>query len=145
MGEYIEKVRLMNLEECHNELINKYYNDFLSEHSDVERDESDPHGHGKKVPYIGWFWRSCDFATKKYISIGDCGKFIGFMQNNKWGYDERFLTEQEVDRAIEVIDAAIAAYNKGGSLLDLEKGRDTHLAELWDYIQTLKIEREDTE
>jgi hypothetical protein len=52
-----------------------------------------PRETGKAVPYIGWFWRSVDFDRP--ISFGDCGVFVGFMENNKWGYPEYDLTPEQ--------------------------------------------------
>lgn len=67
----------------------------------------DPHPYevgktGKAFPYIGWFWREVDFDYKTF-SLGvihgadtlNGGPFVGFMQNNKWGYGEFGLTEEE--------------------------------------------------
>ncbi|GAG80631.1 unnamed protein product, partial [marine sediment metagenome] len=43
---------------------------------------------GKIVPYIGWFWRVVPFNEKK-LTLGSIPSgFIGFMENNKWDYDE---------------------------------------------------------
>jgi hypothetical protein len=54
----------------------------------------------KLIPYIGWSWRNVDFDADcislgvipafeggDYAESNDCPK-VGFMQNNKWGYDE---------------------------------------------------------
>lgn len=53
---------------------------------------------GKIIPYIGWFWRTVDFGAdsvwlgilpvyKSEYGSNDKPK-VGFMENNKWGYDE---------------------------------------------------------
>lgn len=56
---------------------------------------------GKKlIPYIGWFWRTVNFDTNTYslgvippygndgdIDSNDSYK-VGFMENNKWDYNE---------------------------------------------------------
>lgn len=47
---------------------------------------------GKCIPYIGWYWRCVDFAR---VRLGDCGSFIGFMENNKWEYPEWSVTEEQ--------------------------------------------------
>lgn len=49
--------------------------------------------HGKAIPYIGWYWRCVDFDQP--ISFGDCGDFVGFMENNKWDYPEFTLTPEQ--------------------------------------------------
>lgn len=54
-----------------------------------ERDDLQPERlrpHGKVLPYIGWYWRRVDFSRP--IRLGDCGAFVGFMEDNKWGNDE---------------------------------------------------------
>jgi hypothetical protein len=48
---------------------------------------------GKVIPYIGWYWREVNFDSP--ITLGHCGRFAGFMENNKWGYDERTLTAEQ--------------------------------------------------
>lgn len=75
------------------------YNDFIRQRAD-----NDGEDHGKRIPYIGWFWRHIEFSQPTSIPIGDCGEFIGFMANNKWDYPERCLTEDE------------AAHVRGGRL-----------------------------
>jgi len=53
---------------------------------------------GKVIPYIGWFWREVYFDAD-HCWLGIIPEFdngheriykprVGFMQNNKWGYDE---------------------------------------------------------
>lgn len=49
---------------------------------------------GKAVPYIGWYWRDVDFdADHCYLGVipsgadGNYKPLVGFMENNKWGYD----------------------------------------------------------
>lgn len=65
---------------------------------------------GKAIPYIGWYWRSidwdyaCEHGLRIYaptrraksqsasqIELSDVPPFYGFMQNNKWGYNEVWL------------------------------------------------------
>lgn len=119
------------MEETEAETINKIYNDFLAKHSDTEADFGMG---GKSVPYIGWFWREINFHSK-YIPIGNCGEFIGFMANNKWGHPERDLLIYEVDKVIELIDEAMHL-EKDGSEEDVQEA----LKNLWEYMQTLTIE-----
>lgn len=52
---------------------------------------------GKVVPYIGWFWRQIDFDDMTGHSFGilpvltgldpNDSPRVGFMANNKWGYE----------------------------------------------------------
>lgn len=115
------------LEKTEDELVNLIYNDWIRDHSDLDVDFGDG---GKSIPYIGWFWRQVDFVNKS-VSIGDCGEFIGVMENNKWDYRGRLMTEQEVDKFIEYIDTAIKSSN--------ESECNKVLRWLWDWFQTLKV------
>ena len=61
---------------------------------------------GKPVPYIGWFWREVNFDR---VSPGGAYEFgaipvraegndvplVGFMENNKWGYDYVWADEEQ--------------------------------------------------
>lgn len=116
-----------------NEIINDHYNDFCGSYAD---DES-----SKRIPYLGWYWRHVNFAELK-ITIGMGGGLVGFMENNKWDYPERDLTEAEAKKVISYLDRAIARNSAGGQLSETIKERDAILAELKDYIQTLKIDAE---
>lgn len=109
----------------------KGYNIFCSENADTH-DEGYPLG--KKIPYLGWFWRGIDFSGP--IPIGearlkDAAPFVGFMANNKWGYPERNLTEGERLQVIEYLDKAMESEGEG---------KDTALRELWEYMQTLNTD-----
>jgi len=115
------------------QLVNDLYNICVGDIANYDHDEKtmDKHGYGKRIPYIGWFWRNTDFVDKD-ITIGYCGNFVGIMENNKWGYAERRMTIEEVDKFIEYLE-------KGFS----ERGKDKAAAEvvyneLWDWFQTLR-------
>src|SRR6476659_904452 len=123
------------------ELVNNELNDFIASHDKFEDDERDPHGMGKRIPYIGWFWRSVDFANEYYI-IGDCKDFIGFMENNKWGYAERRLTPEESQKVTKIVLAAFTASREGGILSDIIKNTNKQLDKLWLLLQTFPMETE---
>lgn len=111
----------------------KGYNAFCSENAD-NRDCL----HGKAIPYLGWFWRGIDFKGPP-IPIGEArlkegAPFVGFMANNKWGYPERCLTEDERLQVIAYLDKAMESEGEG---------RNAALVELWDYMQTLGTETTD--
>lgn len=109
-------------------LVNRIYNDYLSDLTDDNENEIFESTYHKKIPYIGWLWRDIDVVNKD-ITIGDCGEFIGVMGNNKWGYPERHMSEGEVDKFIEYIDKVI----------DSIDSEDEILKELNNWMQTLKI------
>jgi len=87
----------------------------------------------KKIPYIGWYWRKTDFITPR-IKIGR-GPFVGVMENNKWGYDERELSLEEAHKFKSLLDVVIEAYTDK----DYE-ATTTNLEAIWEYFQTLEIE-----
>ena len=118
-------------------LINEIYNEYISSRADDEK-----RSHGKAIPYIGWFWRSCDFVGKD-ISIGDCGDFIGIMENNKWGYPKRYMTDDEVDKFTELIDRILAVSHGFGT--DIKFYRNKRCDDLWEWMQTLKIDTDSKE
>jgi hypothetical protein len=120
-------------------ILNDHYNDWIRDHADKGSDDNKhDFGGGKTIPYIGWFWRAVDFASRR-ASIGDCDGFIGFMENNKWDYSERLLTDDEMLRVLAYLDEAIAISNRGGDVAKTADDTYAKLRELWDYMQTLKV------
>jgi len=145
IGEMKENLLTESKEDLVSLIINERYNGFTSSLADYEEDEEpqDPISSNgkdmeKRVPYIGWFWRSADFANK-LISIGDCGEFIGIMENNKWDHPERLLTEEECDNVIAIIENAMREQEKGGDVSQMVKKTRLELEKLWPYLQTLSI------
>lgn len=120
-------------------ILDQEYNSFLGKYADYDEDEYDPRGHGKRLPYIGWYWRSVQFSVPTLIPIGHCGDFIGFMENNKWDYPSRYLTEEEAMKLIQIIDEAKAIWEGGGNLAEMIAGRNAKLDEIWEFMQSLKI------
>lgn len=49
---------------------------------------------GKAIAYIGWYWRPVDFDSEWSLGMFDDGD-VGFMERNKWGYDEFTPSESE--------------------------------------------------
>ena len=52
---------------------------------------------GKSIPYLGWFWRKVDFdSDRKQFAFGvhPTGQ-VGFMENNKWGYNSVWANKGE--------------------------------------------------
>lgn len=122
--------------EAKKELVNNILNSEID--ADYKEREKDIHGHGKRIPYIGWYWRNIDFFNNN-VCIGDCGKFIGIMQNNKWGYPERVLTEQEYKILLKYL-YAIRSWKLGhGDINDNYKKSEVICNQLWDWMQTLEV------
>lgn len=115
-----------------NELLNNDYNGFCADNCDYDEntDLNDKHGHGKRIPYLGWFWRRLDFASGVLpLGRSDYGeRMVGLMANNKWNYDGRPTTGDEFARIVGLIDEARPLMGD-----DFE----AKLAELWDYVQSL--------
>lgn len=132
---YLEHLKSKSKEE----LVNDAYNTRIAQWADYENKKDDPRGCGKRIPYIGWFWRTTDFVNK-CISIGDSGSFIGVMENNKWDYPERLMTEAEVDIFIGHLENAFAELGKGGLVSELHQKAEEKFREMWDWFQTLTIE-----
>jgi hypothetical protein len=133
--EHVSKMSRAQLEGI---VIDAHYNDFLSRYADYKEKETDAHGHGKRVPYIGWFWRHIRFSQRD-VPIGNCHSFVGFMANNKWYHDERNLTDDEFNVMIALIDEAIVLSQAGGVITEIYSNTVAKLDELWDFFQGLRI------
>ena len=114
------------------------YNDFLRERADFKDTDTDPNGYGKRLPYIGWFWRHLEFSDG-HLPIGNCGQFIGFMPNNKWDYPERLTTADEFASIIKIIDEAMTLNAQGGDLSKIISSTNAKLDELWPLLQTFSV------
>ena len=145
LAEHLEKVRDVCVDNLVDLIINTHYNNFIDRYASFNENEdvfdsSIKNGkvHGKRIPYIGWYWRNTDFANK-IIRIGNCGDFIGVMEKNKWDYPERRLTENECDQVIEIIDEAMKKNQAGGELGSIRNQTVEVLEELWLLFQTFTI------
>lgn len=108
------------------------YNAMIRKYADYGANEAQPgNQYGKRIPYIGWFWRLVDF-DRRIVPIGDCGEFVGFMENNKWDYPERTLTDTEVD-------AVLAVLNRAYHLFEHDNDPRPVLDEIWPLMQTFKV------
>lgn len=86
---------------------------------------------GKCIPYIGWFWREVDFD--KPLTLGytdekgfDVPHWVGFMENNKWGYPEFACTKEQSAEIKRLLVEAVKNPN------------NETLQAVFDYIQTLR-------
>ena len=121
MQEAMKNLEQYSKEELIQLAVNTRLNKFLSEYGSFRDDDEDPRGHGKRVPYIGWFWRAVDFANKN-IPIGDCGEFVGFMENNERKSNMN-LTFKKLHP-----DAVLPSYaHEGASGMDLHAVEDVVL------------------
>lgn len=136
-SERTEKLEAMSKEYLEAAILDTEYNDFLRSHADLGDDE-DIHGHGKRLPYIGWFWRHLRFHSKR-LPIGNCGSFIGFIENNKWDYPQRHTTEDEFASIIAIVDEAMRLDQEGGQLSEIVARRNSKLNELWPLLQMMTV------
>lgn len=143
LKEIIDKVS--RRDDLVHQIVNAKINDFVGALADYDEDEKpqDPTiangiGSGKRVPYIGWYWRSVDWCSKQ-VPIGDCGEFIGFMENNKWDYPERLLTPKEFDEVMKIVIKAIGYGEEGGSVKEIEENKRRELEKLWPLMQTFEV------
>ena len=140
-----EKARLSKYkkDELVDQIINRTLNDFLADHADIEESEEDsgPGGHGKRIPYMGWYWRDVDIVSGVY-TIADCGHFIGFCENNKWDYPERYLDPKESDQVTALICEAYSLSRGGGNLAEITDRTHKKLKEIWDLLQTFSVNKD---
>jgi hypothetical protein len=117
-------------------LINEHYNRFCRDHAEPPKEREDEFLHGKAIPYMGWFWRSVDFAGKR-IPIGFSGGYVAIMANNKWDHHERYLTEAEADQLLALLDAAIIESRQGGELSEIQRKTWDAVAKIGPWMQGL--------
>jgi hypothetical protein len=123
-------------------LVDALYNTYIKSLADFPTHQADPHDDtdtGKRVPYIGWFWRNVEF-TKGQIPIGKTNTgFVGVMESNKWSYPERLMTEDEFKKFVYFIDKSIIELSKGGWGDKLHENMEAVFKELRDWMQTLQV------
>jgi hypothetical protein len=88
---------------------------------------------GKAIPYYGWFWRNVDFSRPLWLAYAngvgrDVPAWVGFCENNKWGYEEFQISSEATLAVRELCEAFVAAPSKNTA-------RD-----VFEYLQTLKPE-----
>lgn len=137
----VAELEKLSLRELITEIVNGELNRLVARYADYDDDESGDHGDGKRVPYIGWYWRNVDFVGGDF-HVGHCGSFIGFMENNKWDYPERRLTPDEAKRVTAIVCEAMHLNNAGGNLAEIIANTKAKLGELWDLLQSFPIEIE---
>jgi hypothetical protein len=146
-NEAIEKLKNTKNEDLISLVINERYNDFLSKYcnyKDNEKPFNKEISNGKRVPYMGWFWRPLDFYSKQ-IPIGfsdDGDNYVAFMAKNKWYYDERNLTESEFNQVMEIIDEAMRMNEGGGEINKIYENICKSLEKLYPFFQSFKFNGE---
>jgi co-chaperonin GroES (HSP10) len=106
------------------------YDAQVADIADCDDGQDDPHGHGKRLPYIGWFWRELYWADLR-IPIGDAGELVGPMMSNKWGYPERRMTRTEAHYFRHELDHVFQLQRAGGDI-------EAPCAQIWNWMQGLR-------
>lgn len=130
------------------EEINEKYNDMLSDLADLENDDTsryDKFQTGKRVPYLGGYWRNVNFKEPILIGLCHTHRMVGIMQRNKWDYTERTLTETEQEELVKILNNAYQFYLKS----DIEEcGQELEkiwiLADEWDTYNESEVKSEQT-
>ena len=122
---------LTQLKKCKKDiLINLVFNNWCADVCDEDTDDhSGDFLHGKRIPYIGWFWRSVSFS-QGYASIGNVGDYIGVMCSNKWDHPERYLTKEEFKVFTKYLNRAVKASNQGGILAEILENRNVLIVQM---------------
>lgn len=115
------------------EQANDEYNRQVAAWADYEPNEPGATSSGKRVSYIGWFWRDVDFAGLS-IPIGRINDdMTGVMASNKWGYDSRHLTRDEALYFRDLLDTAFVALRD-----DDRREAKRVTRKLWSWMYRLK-------
>lgn len=119
-------------------ILDMEYNDFLRSRADAKDSDADKDDilNGKRIPYMGWFYRHLNFS-EGCLPLGFSGGYVAFMATNKWDNDERDTTPEEFEQIMAYIDAAMKANERGGALSEIVAGTNAELKKLRDYLQTL--------
>lgn len=85
----------------------------------------------KCIPYIGWYWREVDFSRDIWLGYtdgggGDIPDFVGFMENNKWGYPTLKCTDEQGIKIKSLLVKAVTQPSNG------------NLQAVFDYMQSLR-------
>jgi hypothetical protein len=132
------------------DLINELFNRDVREMADIIGDQDLNDGlhvlaraTDKRIPYIGWYWRDTGFVTKQItIARADGGEYdmVGVCESNKWGYPQRWMTEEEVETFIAYLERAMAARDPDDlSMAGRIRAENKVLAEMTDWMQSLVI------
>lgn len=115
-------------------MIDDQLNERIQEIADFAKGEEDKRGYGKRLPYIGWFWRDI-YPSEQRITIGHCGDFVGVMMKNKWDYPARRLRPREIEIFLAMLDKAWKAHGTA----ELDAACD----HIWQWFQTRRIGDDD--
>jgi hypothetical protein len=114
--------------------VERSFDEQVGDIADYGDDDEDPHGHGKRLPYVGWFWRDPYWIDSRLgVVLGDCGEFIGVMMSNKWGYPGRSMTPEEATEFRSRLDTAFTQL-RGGD----KPAFETTCSGIWDWMQGLR-------
>lgn len=131
---------LENLKQAtHDELVNMMYTRIFNDHTDYDEYEwlNDKHGCGLRIPCAGMAADVSINFTGKKIMIVRVERFIGITTTKYTmpaSIPTRWMTEEEVDKFIEMLEAAYAELDKCA-----KDNSERKFGELWDWFQTLEV------
>lgn len=109
-------------------MVNHVLNDLIANHSKTDF---------PPIPFQGWFWRSVDFFGT--ITIADGAGQVAICENNKWGYPERTLTDQERDKFRDLVWDAYRESRRGGRLDQIRQATRAALDVAGEHIEALTV------
>jgi hypothetical protein len=89
------------------------------------------------IPYQGWYWRAVNFFAPRGITIAMGDGQIAVCQSNKWGYPERYLTDDEQAEFLRLVWDAYREGRAGGVVSEIHEARDMALAKAGYFIASL--------
>lgn len=101
----------------------KEFNERIAKLDGVENKPYESFGE-KVIPYTGWYWRTVNFdaptmqfgvipaGTEEALSPVNDKPLVGFMQNNKWGYDYVYASAIEWFNIRSQIETALLSMRK---------------------------------
>lgn len=112
-------------------MVNETLNSFIR--------EAQPDDGERPIDFQGWFWRSVDFFTPGGTTVAKGDGRVAVCQNNKWGYLQRDLTDDEQATFRGLVWGAYRASGKGGNLADIWAARDAELEKANEFIHNLDM------
>lgn len=132
---YLDKLK----QATHDELVNMMYYRIFNDHTDYDEYEwlDDKHGCGLRIPCAGMTADVPINFTGKKIMIVKTERFCG-ITTTKYTMPAciptRWMTEEEVDKFVDMLEAAYAEIDKGA-----KDASELKFSELWDWFQTLEM------
>ena len=112
-------------------VVNTVLNDLIRQR---DRDRTDG-----PMLYMGWYWRNVDFFSPGGFTIAKGDGQTAACMNNKWGYPQRDLTDDEQKVVRDLVWDAYLTSHRGGNLAEIDAATDDKLAEAQAFIDGLDV------